>query len=183
MSKNVTVKLVNFLWFQTIWWLVVLYQSTFLVISLLIAWLVYSPLRKSDSKIMIAVLLLGTVVDSLLMLLGVFGFERGAWLNGGASYWVVPIWLVCLWAALGGSIQHSLSAFSDKPWLAMFGGAFFAPLSYLGGQKFGAVTFGYSTFITVSILALVWGIVFPFCFLLAKKLTANDSQVQIGKNE
>ncbi|WP_218418794.1 DUF2878 domain-containing protein [Alteromonas lipotrueae] len=178
MSNSFIIKLVNFLWFQTIWWLVVLYQSTFLVLvlGLLIAWLVYSPLRKSDGKIMIAVLLLGTVVDSLLMLTGVFSFERGAWFSGGASHWIVPIWLVCLWAALGGSIQHSLSVFANKPWLAMIGGAVFAPLSYFGGKKFGAVNFGYSPLITLFILTLVWGVVFPVCFLLAKKLSAHDEQ-------
>ena len=178
MSNSFIIKLINFLWFQTIWWLVVLYQSTFLVLGLLIAWLIYSPLRKSDSKIMIAVLLLGTVVDSLLMVTGVFGFERGAWLSGGASHLIIPIWLVCLWAALGGSIQHSLSAFADKPLLAMFGGAVFAPLSYFGGQKFGAVTFGYSPLVTGLILAVVWGAVFPACFLLAKKLTAHHELSQ-----
>ena len=180
MSNSFTIKLVNFLWFQTIWWLVVLYQSSVLVIGLLIAWLVYSPLRKTDCKIMIAVML-GTLVDSLLMLTGVFGFERGAWLSGDASHLIIPIWLACLWAALGGSLQHSLSAFADKPWLAMIGGAAFAPLSYFAGQKFGAVTFGYSPLLTFIILAIVWGVVFPACFLLAKTLTACNKQRQEGR--
>lgn len=173
MSNSFIIKLVNFLWFQTIWWLVVLYQNTFLVLGLLIAWLIYSPLRKSDSKIMIAVLLLGTVVDSLLMVTGVFGFERGAWFSGGASHLIIPIWLVCLWAALGGAIQHSLSAFADKPLLAMFGGAVFAPLSYFGGQKFGAVTFGYSPLVTGLILAMVWGGSISNVFFTGEKINGS----------
>jgi len=60
----------------------------------------------------------------------------------------------------------------------MFGGAVFAPLSYFGGQKFGAVTFGYSPLVTGLILAMVWGVVFPTCFLLAKKLTAHHELSQ-----
>ncbi|MDO6568095.1 DUF2878 domain-containing protein [Alteromonas sp. 1_MG-2023] len=182
MPNSFLSKLLNFFWFQGIWWLVVLYQSTFItlcvVMCLLGAWIVFSPIRKSDFKIMVSVLLLGTLVDSLLMITGVFGFETGAWLRGSATHLVIPIWLMFLWAALGGSIQHSLSAFANRPWLAAIGGAIFAPVSYFGGEAFGAVTFGYSSTITFIILAIVWAFVFPLCFVVAGLIADSDNNEQ-----
>ncbi len=110
MNKTVVLKVVNFAWFQSIWWLVILFQNSAVlpVLGLLLIWIVFSPKRIEDIKLMSAVFLLGTLVDALLTLSGLFIFNQTEVL---VSFWPIPIWLSLLWAAFAGTVYHSLTAF------------------------------------------------------------------------
>lgn len=175
MKSSTVLKVVNFAWFQAIWWLVILFQNDAVlpVIGLIMLWVIISPKRIEDIKLMSAVFLLGTVVDAILTLSGLFIFEKSQVLIG---FWPIPIWLSLLWAAFAGTVYHSLTAFNGRLVLASIAGAVFAPLSYIAGAKFGAVELGASIVLSYIFIALVWSLVFPLCFYLSNRFEANQAQ-------
>ena len=93
-----------------------------------------------DIKLMGTVFLLGTVVDALLTLGGLFIFNETETLVNYSN----SMWLSLLWAAFAGTVYHSLTAFNGRMAVAALAGAIFAPLGYIAGAKFGAVELGAS---------------------------------------
>ena len=175
MKNTAVIKVANFAWFQGIWWLVILYQNSAVipVLALIGLWLWVSPKRISDIKLMSAVFLLGTVIDALLTLTGLFIFNQSEVL---VSFWPIPIWLSLLWAAFAGTVYHSLTAFNDRMVIASIAGAIFAPLSYIAGAKFGAVELGASMTLSYIYIALVWSVIFPLCFYLSNRFEVKQAQ-------
>lgn len=175
MKNTAVIKVTNFAWFQGIWWLVILYQNSAVipVLALIGLWLWVSPKRISDIKLMSAVFLLGTVVDALLTLIGLFIFNQSEVL---VSFWPIPIWLSLLWAAFAGTVYHSLTAFNGRMVIASIAGAIFAPLSYIAGAKFGAVELGASMTLSYIYIALVWSVIFPLCFYLSNRFEVKQAQ-------
>ena len=175
MKNTAVIKVANFAWFQGIWWLVILYQNSAVipVLALIGLWLWVSPKRISDIKLMSAVFLLGTVIDALLTLTGLFIFNQSEVL---VSFWPIPIWLSLLWAAFAGTVYHSLTAFNGRMVIASIAGAIFAPLSYIAGAKFGAVELGASMTLSYIYIALVWSVIFPLCFYLSNRFEVKQAQ-------
>ena len=51
-----------------------------------------------------------------------------------------PSWILALWLGFALTVNHSLGWLQEKPWLAALLAALFAPVSYLAGERLGAVT-------------------------------------------
>ncbi|MEC8905007.1 MAG: DUF2878 domain-containing protein [Pseudomonadota bacterium] len=175
MKNSAVLKVVNFIWFQSIWWLVILFQNQAVlpVLGLIALWIAISPKRTEDIKLMSTVFLLGTVIDALLTVSGLFIFNQTEVL---VSFWPIPIWLSLLWAAFAGTVYHSLTAFNGRMAIAAVAGAVFAPLSYIAGAEFGAVELGTSVILSYIFIALVWSVVFPLCFYLSNRFEAKQAQ-------
>ena len=175
MKDSAVIKVVNFAWFQGVWWLVILFQNQAVipVLGLIALWLFLSSKRIEDIKLMSAVFVLGTLVDAQLTYSGLFIFNETEAL---LSFWPIPIWLSLLWVAFAGTVYHSLTVFKGRPVLASIAGAVFAPLSYIAGAKFGAVELGASILFSYIFIALVWSVVFPLCFYLSNRFEAKLSQ-------
>ncbi|MCU7554309.1 DUF2878 domain-containing protein [Alteromonas sp. ASW11-19] len=157
-------QLVNFIWFQTIWLLVIFFQYEYLwVVGLLLfAFFVVCHEPRRDGVLVILLALLGLTTDSVLTIAGVFEFpapEYGL---------LIPWWLVALWAAFAATLRHSLRYFRSRWLLAILGGAVFGPVSYAAGARLGAVAFGYELTTTLLILASVWAVVFPLSVWLSQ---------------
>ncbi len=123
-----------------------------------------------DGKLLVSVALLGTVVDSLLLRLGVFDF--------GQPRALIPLWLILLWPLLACTLKHSL-AWSAKPWWrASLLGGLSAPLSYYAGAQLAGVSLPYGTIPSLLGLALLWSGLFPLLHFLAGHYqpTASDTQ-------
>lgn len=175
MKKEVVIKVANFIWFQAIWWLVILFQSDaeLLVLGLLALWMLFSSERTNDIKLMMSMFVIGTLIDTILTISGVFNFNNSQTL---LSWWPIPLWLSFLWAGFAGTVYHSLTVFEGRPWLAAAGGAIFAPLSYIAGANFGAVELGYSLPVTFAVIGAVWSITFPACFYLSTLFTTENAE-------
>lgn len=78
MNRSTVIKVGNFVWFQTIWWLVILFQNDAVmpVMLLILAWISVSPKRLEDAKLMGTLFLLGTIVDAALTNVGLFIFNE-----------------------------------------------------------------------------------------------------------
>ncbi len=115
-----------------------------------------------EGQVILAVTLLGTVIDTSLRTFGVFHFSMPGPL--------IPLWLIVLWALLATTLRHYL-AWSARPWWrASLLGAVGGPLSYYAGSQLAGVSFGYGTMPTVIGLALLWALLFPVLHWVARQL-------------
>ena len=110
----------------------------------------------------LAVTLLGTVIDTSLRNFGVFHFSFPGPL--------IPFWLVLLWALLATTLRHCLAWSAQPWWRASLLGAVGGPLSYYAGSQLAGVSFGYGTVPTMLGLGLLWAILFPVMHWIARQL-------------
>lgn len=115
-----------------------------------------------DGRLVIAVTLLGSLLDCLLLNLGLFDFGYGGHL--------IPPWLVLLWALLGTTLNHCLAWTARPWWLASLLGAIAAPLSYLAGARVAGVGLPFGTLPSLLVLALIWAALLPLLHRLARQL-------------
>jgi hypothetical protein len=119
------------------------------------------------------VLLLGSIglcLDTFWMYAGVLDYGQAA-IALPLGITLAPSWIIMLWLAVGLSIRHSLYFLVTRP---LFGALLVgcgSPLSYLTGERFGAVVI--PSLEGMVVLAVVWIALFYVVFSRAKtQLTA-----------
>lgn len=142
--------------FQLFWFSCVLGQNSWLLLSfiLLLLHIIYSPNRYSDLKVL-PLALLGLSIDCGLTITGIFVFST------------FPFWLILLWLGFILSLDHSLNWVSKLPAYqqSLIGGVA-GTMSYLAGERFGAVDFGYSQLTSSLILFITWCVLMPTLYKL-----------------
>ena len=161
---------VNFVGFYLAWFGLILLGNTFIPIdiALIAAHLIIvvkAPEKRfAELKLITAIVIIGLLVDNALTAFSVFNFPNTS--SSSFDAFLIPLWLVVLWACFAATIAHSMQVMAKSKLLQVCVGAVFAPMSYIAGEKFGAVEFGYSLSVTFFILALVWSILLVSCFVL-----------------
>jgi len=147
--------LVNASLFQLTWFAAVLGGNGFAVpaCALLAIHLVFRDSLKADCTIGAITAALGLGLDTLWIHLNVLDF------NGAV---IAPLWIVVLWAALGLSMNHSMSWFITRPLPGAILAGASAPLSYLSGAALGGVMVPDSKML--GIVSLAWFAVFFMVF-------------------
>lgn len=99
----------------------------------------------------------GFILDTAWIRLGVLDYAGAA---------VAPPWIVMLWAGVGLMLNHCLSMFKARPWLggALAGAG--APLSYMAGERFGAVAIPDPW--QLGLVGLAWLVIFCLAFYLSR---------------
>ncbi len=165
--------LVNFVLFQLVWfaavggagrgwmWFGPLAAAAFVLVHLRLC---PGPARRSELVYLVAVGLVGTLLDTLFHALGVTSYPTSAeaW-----PYLVVPPWIVSLWVAFAALPRFSLGWLAGHTLLAILFGAIGGPLSYLGGTRFGAVGVGEPPIWTWGGLALEYAVLTPLLLRFA----------------
>jgi hypothetical protein len=148
----------NFSWFGLVYW-----GNNFIpfALTLLVFHLIFQSKNHKELILILLISVIGISVDSLLQQFNVFIFPEPSH---------VPFWLMMLWASFAASICHSLSFLASSKVLQFFLGGLISPLSYIAGNKFMVVEFGYSLLITYSILALLWGGLFILFYYVKSKI-------------
>ena len=124
--------------------------------------LLWTTTVSQEGQALLAVTLLGTLIDTLLRTFGVFHFSQPGPL--------IPFWLILLWALLATTLGHCL-AWSARPWWrASLLGAIGGSLSYYAGSQLAGVSFGYGTTPSLIGLALLWALLFPMLHRLVRQL-------------
>lgn len=152
--------LVNIGIYQVVWFLCVLggNSGAMWALPLIAIHLFLSTCRKSDLQVMGAFLCAGFVVDGGLQLAGFFSFT--------VTGTPIPFWLTVIWLALSTLPNHSLSWMKRRPLLCAIFGALGGPLAYWAGERLGAAAFGLPLSWSIPILALVWGVFWPFAMFI-----------------
>ena len=107
------------------------------IIALAVA--VFHVARSSEPeraiRLIIIAVLVGTAVDSTLVITEVTRFPVGM-----LAPWLAPHWMIALWIAFATTFTVSLRPVMTRPWLAVTFGGLGAPLAYYAGASLGAIT-------------------------------------------
>ncbi len=123
--------------------------------------------RTQELRFILVTGLLGTGLDSLLMLGGLYTFT-----NHTLS-WLCPIWMTALWMGFASTLNHSMRRLRGHYGLACLFGAVGGPLSYYAGTRLGALSFVPTTRTTLMVLAVVWSLVVPGLLWLAHAMLSQ----------
>ena len=154
---------INLFWFQLAWFTAVYFQQQAIVPLLLSLGLHFylSRQRVLDLYRLLWVALIGSCIDSLLSISGVFVFS---------DYRVLPYWLLLLWAHFALSLNYSMAWLRAKPlWVKCLSGGIFAPLSYFAGVKLSALSLPLGEWPSLLLLAVIWMAFMPV-YLLSNQL-------------
>ena len=171
--------LINFVMFQSGWFASVLLGASawhwlgpVAVILLVLVHLSTSPDRLAEQKLMTYALLLGLLWENLLSLTGLVIYPSGQPFNQFA-----PAWILAMWPLLAITLNVSLRWLKERLVLAALFGAIGGPLAFLAGERLGAVVFPDST-LTMIVLAVGWGVLFPVLMWLSQRHDGFLSQPQ-----
>jgi len=152
-------------------WLAILVVAGILVVHIAL-----SENRRSEFVFIIVLAALGTLLDSTLTWFGLFVFEEPSLLPAsvqGYLRFLCPLWLIAIWVAFATTIGTTRTLLRGKLWLTPILGAIAAPLTYYAGVRFGAVQFGWSSLISMLVLAVVWVLFYPLAVTLHRRIVAE----------
>jgi len=155
--------LLNVILYQAVWFLCVFKENQGAVFGLVLlaAHLYFSPYRAKDMRMMAVLLAVGTLIDGALYLAGFMTYNVQAM--------PIPFWLAVVWLALATLPHHSLRWLKGRLLLASLFGALGGPLAYWAGVKAGAASFTLPLITSLTLLALIWGVLWPFTMYIADK--------------
>ncbi|MEO1078817.1 MAG: DUF2878 domain-containing protein [Pseudomonadota bacterium] len=155
-------RLLNFAWYQLLWFTAVLATSQALPVLLLLVvlHLLLVSNRLSELLLMAGAAMLGTCFDASLTLAGYYSFALD---DGGPLF---PAWLPLIWVGFAGTLRHSMAFMIARPKLMVFAATIFAPLTYLAAQRLGAVSFPHGSIATAVVIGLSWWVITPLLLRL-----------------
>ncbi len=122
---------------------------------------------------------IGTFWDSCMVQMRMIRFASDWSLVG-----VAPLWIIMVWAQFATTLNVSLRWLHRRWLLATMLGAIAAPLSYLAGQRMGALVFPHQT-TSLMVIALGWGVITPLLVRLAERFDRtqliNDALADPGQ--
>jgi len=154
----VTHPLVNLIGFQICWWSCALLPQpvSLTVITLFVSLhLSLHPQRNHEMRAIASAASIGIGMDTVLTLLGVLQFDS------------TPFWLLGLWIALATTLNQSLKFFQNHLLLAGLLGAIGGPANYFAGQQLGVLQLGDPLWLSLLIMSIFWGMVFPALLCVA----------------
>jgi len=172
--------LLNFVAFQIGWFACVLSAANglpllgLLVVSLVVTLHVRFSEWRSHELILVGLsIVVGLVFDSLLVISGWLQYPSGVLFPGTAPYWILA-----MWALFATTLNVSMSWLKGKAFLASVLGAIFGPLSYMAGQRLGAIEFVNSQSAIIA-LAIIWALVMPLLVTVASRLDGSRKPAPI----
>ena len=173
-------KLINFVTFQVGWFTCVLSAANgtpwlgLVVVSAIVA---NHVLRASwpahEAQLVTLAVAIGLIFDSLLVSSGWLRYPSGLMLSNMAPYWILA-----MWALFATTLNSSMDWLKNKLLLASVLGAIFGPLSYMAGQRLGAIELIDGTKATIA-LALIWSIAMPTLMCAASRFGGRHKLVSI----
>lgn len=160
--------LVNFVAFQAGWFACVIGAANgfpragLVVVGLVICLhLVMAARPGQELRLIFLALVMGLVFDSLLVNSGWLKYAGGTMFPG-----IAPYWILAMWALFATTLNVSMGWLKNKPALALLMGAVFGPLSYMAGQRLGALEF-IDFNAAILALAFIWALAMPVLMLAA----------------
>jgi len=166
--------LVNFIGFQVGWFACVLGAANdkeLLGMIIALGIVIYHVVNQGDSrkelKLVLAATVIGLLWETWVLNLNILRYPS----HPEALFWA-PTWLIMMWALFATTINLSMGWLKDRGVLAVFMGAIFGPLAFIGGEELGAVVFLDSTLSMIT-LAIGWGLLMPLLLWIAERINHN----------
>lgn len=149
-------RLLNAVLFQVGWWTCILGgQGPGLALALGMVGVHLVLLGNvGETRLLFTVALLGSLIDTSLMHLGVLNFPHweAAW---------IPPWLMLLWLLFATTLRHALDWLAPHPWLAAGLGAIGGASSYWAGGSLGEAQLPLGPAWTLLIFGVLWALLTP----------------------
>ena len=148
-----------------LWWpgLVVLAAFAALQLSL-------SQWRRADACLFVGVSLLGFVLDSTFVQLGLMRFQAPMPWAG-----LAPVWMVALWTSFALTLNHSLAFLQARLMLAALLGAIGAPAAYWAAASgWHALDFPLGLGPMLGATAIAWALLMPLLSRASQRLRSLD---------
>ena len=164
----------NILGFQISWWICVLSANSHMIYLGPMAMVLFLfihfwkiAMNYNEIKLIVIFGIAGTIIDTIFMFSGILSY------NGlySENIMIAPLWITAMWCGFSATINHSMAWLNEKWNLSFLLGLIFGPLSYLTGEKFGAIVFFVDMKIIIMVLAVVWGISIPLFYWVNNKLS------------
>ncbi len=146
----------NFIFFQLLWFSCVVGAGAYGM-----AWLAYGALlpigvltfysktRTADLLVAVVALAAGLIIDNVWVAVEILHYPDST---------LAPFWIALLWVGLGLTVNHSMALFRDHTlWGSLIVGLA-APITYLAGERFGAVEV--TALALTPFISLAWFLVF-----------------------
>ena len=166
--------LVNFIGFQVGWFACVLGAANdkeLLGMIIALGIVIYHVVNQGDSrkelKLVLAATVIGLLWETWVLNLNILRYPS----HPEALFWA-PTWLIMMWALFATTINLSMGWLKDRWVLAVFMGAVFGPLAFIGGERLGAVVFLDST-LSIITLSVGWGLLMPLLLWIAERINQN----------
>jgi hypothetical protein len=136
------------------------YEGILPALLLVLATVYFLPYTLRQLMACVLVAGMGIVIDTLLIVTGVFQF--------GSDF--IPGWLVLLWFSFSLALHFGFSLLADfRFYLQVLLGSVAGIVSYFSGMAIGSIKFVYSLPITAVVLMLVWALFFPVLLHISKR--------------
>jgi len=174
--------LLNFMAFQIGWFSCVIGAANGLpwlgtTISVgVIAWhLTRAATPRRELTLVLLSGLIGLVLDSTLVSLGLIGYPSGTLIDGMAPHWIVAMWMI-----FATTLNVTFRWLKGRWLLAAVLGALAGPLAYFGGASLDAAEFIGNTTMALSAIAVVWAVGMPLLLWLSNRYDGMASAVSDG---
>ena len=131
----------------------------------LLVFLISSPNKLSDLRLVLIGCILGIAMDSLVLWLGAFSFTAPTVL--GLAY---PLWMMCLWVIFATTLRRSLYRVVKRPLLGGLFGAVGGPLSYLAAEALKVLQISQPRAQSLIIIGVEWFAIMMIFYLLVRDL-------------
>ena len=172
--------LINFVVFQAGWFSCVLsaaygypWVGLAVVGVIVMSHLVSADNRAHEVQLVALAVVLGLVFDSLLVSSGWVRYPSGMVLQGFAPYWILA-----MWALFATTLNLSMGWLKSSLLLASFMGAVFGPLSYMAGQRLGAIEL-VSFNSSMIALAVIWAAAMPILMYAASRFDGVNKLIPV----
>ena len=173
-------KLINFVTFQVGWFACVLSAAHnmpwlgLLLVTVIVVLHVQRASRPAhEARLIFLASLFGAVFDSLLVTSGWVQYASGM-----VHANLAPYWIIAMWALFATTLNSSMSWLKNRLLLASVLGVIFGPLSYMAGQRMGAIEFIDINKATIA-LALAWSIAMPMLLCATRRIGDRRKPVTV----
>ena len=150
--------LINAAVFQALWFACViggakgiLWPAIVLMLGMLVWQMAEHRRHVSDLKLVLVAVILGLLVDSIWINMGLMEFS-----DKRPIAWLSPVWIVMMWVGFALTINHSLAWLTAHPLLPAATGLFGGPMAYYAGLKLGAVEYLADPMLVSALLGIAW---------------------------
>lgn len=173
---------INFTGFQLGWFACVLLAAAGLPeygvifsIFIIVIHLMRNDTPIKNIRFMFLITLIGGLWDSILTYFELFVFESGVFIAGLAPYWIFMMWLL-----FSSTLTITFKWLYGRYWLAMVLGAVFGPLTYMAGERLGAVDIPQKLLASI-VISLGWAILMPLFIKMSEQFNSNELPVAASK--
>lgn len=127
-----------------------------------------SQSRSGEIRLLAMAAAIGFTWESLLVATGIVQYDAASIIPGTAPYWIVAMWLL-----FATTLNVGMRWLRKSMILTAFFGAIGGPLSFLAGQKAGAVSFP-DTALSLAVIGLGWAVFLPLLVRFASRVDQQE---------